>query len=227
MEKMEKIKKSINIALTVILAVAVTICVIAGVQIARGQTPTLFGYSFYYVLSGSMEPTIEANANVVVKQVDTDSLVIGDIITFESTDEAIYGSANTHRIVQITVDDAGQTCYITQGDANPVADEDAVYPDQIYGKVVGYTKAIYWVSLFFSFVQTGAGFVTVIIFPLMLVGYWYVKDFVKNVNQLIETQAKQELEVTLEAAPEVVPEVPPESVKEQEDESQSQGETTE
>ncbi len=190
---MEKIKKKLNIIVTAILIFAISICVIATVQIISGNQPKFLNYSFYYVLSGSMEPTIETNAHIVVKDVDTDTLEVGDIITFLSEDNAIYGSANTHRIVEITTDDDGITCFITQGDANLVADELPVYEDQICGKVVFYTKAFYWISVFFDFIQTGFGFVTVIIFPLMIVVYYYVKDFTKSVNKYIKQKALEEI----------------------------------
>ncbi len=191
---MAKIKKIIGIAVTVVLVVSILICMILGIQIIQGKQPSLLGYSFYHVLSGSMEPTIDTNANVVVKKVDTDTLEVGDIITFSSRDEAIYGSANTHRIVEITTDEEGATCYITQGDANPVADANYVYPEDVYGKVVYYTSAVYWITVFLKFMQTVPGFITTIIMPLLIVGYFFMKDFKESVNELIRAQAEEQLE---------------------------------
>lgn len=194
MEEMEKIKKPINIALSGILGILVLVVIVAGVQIMQGKHPQILGYSFYHVMTGSMEPTIATNANVVVKAVDATTLEVGDIITFQSEDEAIYGSANTHRIIEVTTDEDGELCFITQGDANPIADDIPVYPEDIYGKVVFYTTAIYWISVFFAFAQTGVGFITVVVLPIMLVGYFYMKDFVKSLNTLIATQAAEQIE---------------------------------
>lgn len=188
---MEKIKKVLGIVISCVLGLSVLVVVIAGVQIMQGNHPQILGYSFYHVMTGSMEPTISTNANVVVKSVDAEDLEVGDIITFQSQDEAIYGSANTHRIIEVTTDEAGELCFITQGDANPVADDIAVYPEDIYGKVVFYTTAIYWITVFFAFAQTGVGFVTVIVLPIMLVSYFYMKDFVKSLNAVIAAEAKE------------------------------------
>ena len=57
-----------------------------------------------------------------------------------------------------------------------------------------YTNASKWFSLFFDFIHTKAGFVTVIVFPIMFAIYFYVKDFVKQVNETIRQQALKELE---------------------------------
>ena len=204
---MAKIKKIVGIAITVLLVVSVSICLILGIQVMQGKQPSLLGYHFYHVLSGSMEPTIDTNANVVVKKVDTDTLVVGDIITFSSRDTAIYGKANTHRIIEITTDENGATCYITQGDANPVADSYYVYPEDVYGKVVFYTSAVYWITVYFKFVQTLPGFITSIMMPLLIVGYFFIRDFKKSIQDLIEAQAEIEVQAEDEAEVEVQAEV--------------------
>ncbi len=190
---MDKIKKGINIVATVILVFAVALCLSIIVQTIRGEQPHFFDYQFYRVMTGSMEPSIQVDANVVVKAVDTDTLQVGDVITFISRDPQIEGSANTHRIVEITQDESGQTCYITKGDANLNVDELAVYPEEVCGKVIYYTTAIYWISVFFDFVHTGTGFFTVIILPLLFVGYLFTKDFVRSVNKLLEESVLDEI----------------------------------
>lgn len=195
---MEKIKKAINIVATTLLALTIILCLIILTQVIRGEQPNIFDYQFYRVMTGSMEPTLQVDANVIVKAVDTDTLQVGDIITFVSRDTQIYGSANTHRIVEITQDENGETCFVTKGDANTIVDNLLVYPEDVYGKVVYYTTAIYWISLFFDFVHTGTGFVTVIILPLMFIAYLFTKDFVRSVNKLMEESVREEAAVLAE-----------------------------
>lgn len=194
---MEKLKKKLNIIVTVVLVLAVIFCVSTIVQVIQGEQPQLFGYHFYNVVSGSMEPEIPVDANVIVKEVDTDTLQVGDVITFSSRDPQIYGSANTHRIIEITQDEDGNTCYVTKGDANPVPDDLLVYPEEVYGVVVYHTTAIYWVSTFFDFVRTGTGFVTVIVFPLLFVAYLFTKDFVRAVNKMMKENLEEELKAEM------------------------------
>lgn len=190
---MEKIKKRLDFLVTIILVVCILISGILIFQMIRGEKPSLFGYRIFHIVTGSMEPTLEIGGNVVIRAVDPETLEVGDIITFQSKEAQIYGQANTHRIAEIHQGEDG-IYFVTKGDANPREDILHVYASDIYGKVVFYTNAGKWFSLFFEFLHTKAGFVTVIILPLMLATYFFVKDFVKQVNETIREQALKELE---------------------------------
>ena len=138
-----------------------------------------------------MEPTIEQGANIICQNVkDVSTLKVGDIIVFRSKDPAIYGQMNTHRIVEIT-EKNGEIAFVTKGDANSGVDLYTVSPADIYGKVVFHTSAIKCFGLFFDFIHTKSGFVTVVILPLMLVVYFYVKDFVREVNAALKKQKEE------------------------------------
>ena len=190
---MESIKKKLDFLLTIILVVCVLVTGMLIFQMAKGENPSLFGYRIFHIVTGSMEPTLEIGGNVVVKKVDPQELKVGDIITFQSKDLQIYGQANTHRIVEIQQGEEG-ICFVTKGDANAREDILQVHEADIYGKVLFYTQAVKWFSLFMEFIHTKAGFVTVIILPLMLATYFFVKDFVKEVNETIRKQQLEELE---------------------------------
>lgn len=191
---MEKIKKRLDFLVTCVLVICVLVSGILMFQLVRGETPSLFGYRVLHIVTGSMEPTLEIGGNVIIKSVDPATLEVGDIITFQSRDAQIYGQANTHRIIEIHQGEDGNLSFVTKGDANPREDILQVAASDVYGKVVFYTNAIKWFSMFFDFLHTRAGFVTVIILPLMLVTYFYVKDFVRQVNETIKEQALKELE---------------------------------
>ena len=99
------------------------------------------------VLSGSMEPTYDIGDVVIVRSVDTDELVVGDVITFQ----AVSGEAGltTHRIVGVTLGSEGRS-FVTQGDNNDAPDPHPVLPEQVRGAVwysvplVGYVSV--WVA---------------------------------------------------------------------------------
>lgn len=178
--------------LTVLIVVCVLGCGVFVVQIVSGQEANIFGYRLFHILTGSMEPTIAQGANIICKNVkDTSTLKVGDIIVFRSKDPAIYGQMNTHRIVEIIEDEEGGIAFVTKGDANSSVDMYTVSPADIYGKVVFHIGASKWFSLFFDFIHTRSGFVTVVILPLMLVVYFYVKDFVREVNAALEKQKEE------------------------------------
>lgn len=188
------LKRNIGRIVTVLLVFTMAVCGWLIWQTATGKRATIFGYHIYHVVTGSMEPVIEAGGNVIVRQTDPNELKEGDIITFSSRDAAIYGQPNTHRILSIETDESGQISFVTKGDANPMPDAVRVRPEDVYGKVVYYTSAIRWISLFFQFLHTRMGFMTAIVFPLMLVTYFYVRDFARSVKEVMEEQAREELQ---------------------------------
>lgn len=101
---------------------------------SRGETPDIFGYQFYQIESGSMEPTLVIGDIILSKKYDTSQdLAINDIITFKT----IEGMTVTHRIVEVTTDDAGQLVYKTKGDnENNAVDMELVIPDRIEAVMV-------------------------------------------------------------------------------------------
>lgn len=126
MKLLKILGKSFQILLTTILALAVLANLyMAGSRvITKNPTPTVFGYQWSVVLSGSMEPTVHVDALLVTKA--QESYQTGDIITFRSG-----ASQTTHRIIAITKDG-----YTTKGDANNTQDQDPVKPEMVVGKVV-------------------------------------------------------------------------------------------
>jgi len=82
------------------------------------------GFSCAIIGSGSMEPTISVNDLLLIK--GWESYQAGDIITYVSPKGALV----THRIKEVL--DNG---YITQGDANNIADEE-VLRQRVMGRVI-------------------------------------------------------------------------------------------
>ena len=97
---------------------------------------TLFGYRFYYVLTGSMEPDIKKGSFIVAKEIPFDELKVGDTISFVSDDPDIEGMINSHNIYSIDTNDNGVTEITTKGAANPTPDDYKVYEEDVKGKVV-------------------------------------------------------------------------------------------
>ncbi len=84
--------------------------------------PALLGYERYVITSGSMTGTYDRGSLLYAKNVPTNSLRVGDVITY-SPPEAVRGSALiTHRIVSIDRDHRGALVFRTKGDVNRVAD---------------------------------------------------------------------------------------------------------
>lgn len=99
------------------LALVVCLCGLIAGQVL-GQ-PVLLGF----VETGSMEPEIDAGDGfVAVPSALAGEPEVGDVVVFEAQ-EIEGGSLTTHRIV-----DERSEGYVTQGDANPVTDQDGDEP---------------------------------------------------------------------------------------------------
>ena len=188
---MEALEKNLSRVLTVIIVLLTIVCLVLAAKIIQGKDASLFGFRIYHILTGSMEPTIATGSDVLVREVDPYTLQPGDIITFTSRDAAIYGSANTHRIISVEHGTQGETFFVTQGDANSIADQLYVYPQDVKGKVVFYMKSAGF-AMFLSFLHTPMGLISVIVIPMMFILFLFMRNFREQVNQMIEENAKLE-----------------------------------
>ena len=119
--------------------------------------PIKNNYSLKMVTSGSMSPTIKTGAIVMIKP--TSVYKIGDIITYQvgpSKRDIV-----THRIISQNNDG-----FITQGDANNVADVKPVKKEQILGKVI---STVPYAGYIANFGRSKLGFLLLIITPALLI----------------------------------------------------------
>lgn len=91
------------------------------IMTAPGKVPQIGGYTVLRVVTGSMAPTLETDTLIVVQKTEPAEVKEGDIISFYSSDPALEGAVNTHRVLSIREED-GIYYYTTKGDANNVAD---------------------------------------------------------------------------------------------------------
>jgi len=92
-------------------------------KIMNKKYANYFGYTYFQILTGSMEDTISIDDMVFVRI--TKDVKEQDIISYESNNEII-----THRIIEEREDG-----YITQGDNNNTSDG-LIKKEQVVGKVV-------------------------------------------------------------------------------------------
>ncbi|MFT4299493.1 MAG: signal peptidase I [Aeromicrobium sp.] len=109
----------------VILGVVVVLVIAVLIPRVTGATP-------YTVLTGSMRPGMPPGTLVVVKPVKAQELSIGDVITYQL--ESGKSPVVTHRITGMGTSLKGEPLFVTQGDANDVADAAPVMPVQIRGR---------------------------------------------------------------------------------------------
>lgn len=126
-----------------ILFYGVLLVVVVVVLVWKGNTTssvrTFAGFSAFTVLSGSMEKEIPKGSLILVRQVDPNTLQVGDDITYMKDAETTI----THRIVEIIEDDpqTGQRFFRTQGIMNAEPDQELVAAVNVVGKVVFHSYA--------------------------------------------------------------------------------------
>ena len=119
-----KKKKKIDFGMIILLVImAFALYGIAQIEITGSGYVNYFGYTFFQVITGSMEPTIMTK-DIVIEKI-TDDVHVNDIITFKMDDNYV-----THRIIQ----KEGSTI-ITRGDNNN-ADDKPIEKSEVVGKVV-------------------------------------------------------------------------------------------
>lgn len=154
-------KKIINLILNTII-VLIFICLIfsaynfVSLNILDKSYTNYFGYTYFQILTGSMENEIMVDDFVFVDI--TKDVKVDDVISFVVDDQVI-----THRVIEIDDD-----VIITKGDANNAEDAPISY-DQVIGKVVyigreygKYLKVITEPIVMISF------FLTIILFNIAL-----------------------------------------------------------
>ena len=99
-----------------------------------GMPRMVMGYSYFVVLTSSMQSEIPKGSFVVVKQTDPKKLNIGDNITYMLN----QGTSVTHKIADIyeNYENSGARGFLTKGVNNANADKGVVYEANIVGKVV-------------------------------------------------------------------------------------------
>lgn len=129
-KKAKRITKIVISSVTgIILLMTLYIMICSVVAMQKEKPVKIFGYSYSYVPTPSMEPTIKAGDSIIFKSISYDSCKVGDIIVYKSQAGETKGMYILHRINQIT--DEG---FITKGDNNYAVDPEIVTKDMLVGK---------------------------------------------------------------------------------------------
>ena len=189
-----KVATAIGVALCVIL---IPILIVNCILLFKGasnsdEVPSVGGVTPFIVLSGSMDPEIQAGDLIICRQADAADVKTGDIISF--FDPQGNGTAVvSHRVTAIEQDGAGQPVFTTKGDANNVADSVPVTADKVIG--------VYWFRIpglgnVAMFMQSTQGLVVCVVVPVaLLLAYDIIRRRAYDKASQQETDAlKAELE---------------------------------
>ncbi len=176
-----------------VLIIAAAIFVLIMVLLTKpGKAPSIVGFTLFRITTGSMAPTYEIDSMIVVKETEPSEIQEGDVISFYSSDPALDGAVNTHRVVEIE-QDGDQYIYTTKGDGNNVADPYKVKSEYLIGKVIWSSNLLGKISRLAS---NPLIFIPVILVPLAVI---LLTNFVQTIS-LARKIAKEEEETAIREA---------------------------
>ena len=178
-----KKRKAGTVCITVLLGIAVTLCIFVMGQVLSKGYLTVGGYSVFRVITGSMEPEIPIGALLVVQKTPMEEIEAQDIVTFRSRDAGRFDMIITHRVVSV-YQGADQRLYLeTKGDANQYVDGQYVDETYLIGKVIYHTKEGNVVAGILSLLTSKVGFLACIVLPCLLIGVFVMRDCLKTMRK--------------------------------------------
>lgn len=154
----------VNLLSVLIIAGAIVVlCVV--LMTKPGKPPQILGYTALRITTGSMEPTLGIDTLIIVKEVDPATIQKGDIISFYSSDPALDGMVNTHRVTSVTKE-KNKFRYQTKGDGNNSVDLYDVSSKYLIGKVVASSNILGKIS---RLAANPLVFIPIILVPLAII----------------------------------------------------------
>ena len=171
-----QMSKKVNKIWDTVTTVLVVFVVIFAVFLMGSR---LAGLQVYHVISPSMEPAYSVGDLIYVKEVDPDSVKVGDPITFVLNEDLVVA---THRVVSI---DSENRQFTTKGDANSTEDAAPVHFNNLIGVPVFSVPLLGYVS---AYIQNPPGMYVAIALGVMLLAVVFLPDLLTKKDKEKETQ---------------------------------------
>ncbi len=182
--------KIISAIVSVFLVASVFVCLFVVIQVLSNGYVSIGGYSFFKVVTGSMEPEIPVGALILSKETEMDDIEVGEVVCFRSKSPDMFGKIITHRVIEIVNAEDNTLQFITKGDANLSLDGYYVSQQNLIGKVV-WQSGSGKLSGILNFLSNKFGFLSCIAFPALLILTLILRDNVKTMQQDIKRISEQ------------------------------------
>ena len=143
--KKSTIKKVIKIISKILYQILVALCLIVAAIIVfqkiTNNNKSIGGYRIFRVITGSMEPEYDVGEVVISKEVDPNSIEVGDDIVYLGTYGEYKGKIIMHSVVAIDKDENGNLNFHAKGLHSSSVEDPQIKANQIYG-VVKYKSII-------------------------------------------------------------------------------------
>ncbi len=192
-QKKIQVDKIAEAAVTLLLVAVILLCILCVMQVGSKGYVQIFGYSFFRVATGSMEPTLPVGTLLITQETDIAEVQVKDIICFRSKDSQMLGRVITHRVVEVREGSDGMPRLLTKGDANLSADGYYVTADNYIGLVVWNSQEGGAATAVMSILNSQTGFLLCIVFPVLLIGSFLLRSSIRQIREGID-EAIAELE---------------------------------
>ena len=151
----------------------------------------LIGFECYTVISGSMQPEYMIGDLLYVKDVDVNTIKVGDDITFVLNEDLVVA---THRVIRV---DAENQRFYTKGIANEVEDQAPVHFNNVIGVPQFSIPKLGYVS---NFVQNPPGmYITIGIGVLLILAVFLPDLLAKKKEEEPEEEEVAQAEIAAAA----------------------------
>lgn len=193
--KKYNVKRIFSGIASMLLVASVIFCLYASVKILTDGYVSFFGYSFFRVATGSMEPAIPVGSITITQHENFADISKGDIISYVSQDDGTKGKIITHRVMDIVFSQNNGKLLQTKGDANLSIDSSYVNVDNYIGTVV-WQSSESKIMNFFALISNKFGFIFLIAAPILIVAAVVLSSCVnrmkKDVMQAMDALAAEE-----------------------------------
>lgn len=136
--KLNILKKVLSIAAKILYDILIFFCVILIVVVVwqriTDSNRSIYGYRLFRIISGSMVPEYNIDEVVICKEIDVNTLEIGDIIVYRGKVGELNNKLVMHEIININKNGEELTFHV-KGIQNLLGDPN-VTANQILGKVI-------------------------------------------------------------------------------------------
>ena len=172
-EKKKTGKIIIGILRVAFFAILVAFIIVVCLQRFSNNKLSFFNYRMFTVISGSMKPKYNIGDVLIAKEVNPETIKVGDTVSYLGKTGSFADKIITHEVKEIEKDSNGKLLFHTQGLTNIVEDP-IVSENQLYGVVV-HKAAI--LSILYGLISKGIGFYLFIIIPLIgVIGYEFISS---------------------------------------------------
>ena len=187
MKKKKIYSKLASYLVTALLITSICLCLFVFVQVVNRGYVSIFGYSFFRVYTGSMEPSIPVGSLILTKETDIEDIEINDIVSFYSKEKYMQGKIITHKIIRVTGEGA-DAVVVTQGVANPEPDP-AIHASDVMAVMQYKTHVI---DKVYGVISTTPGFICLVLVPMMAMIVFEIVDLAKEIHKAKEEEGGKE-----------------------------------